>query len=75
MGLAPAEVSIVPHHDLIEMLRMNMVENDPDHDALRAFLDGYGISQTEYERMTPELESLLLLRAFDKLRWAMDWNT
>lgn len=69
-----AEASIVPHHDLIEMLKMSMLENDPDDDALRAFLDGYGISQTEFERMMPELESLLLLRAFDKLRWALDWN-
>jgi hypothetical protein len=24
--------------------------------------------------MMPELESLLVLRAFDKLRWAIDWN-
>jgi aminoglycoside phosphotransferase len=69
-----AEASIVPHHDLIQMLKTNMLENDPDHDALRAFLDGYGISQTEFKRMMPELESLLLLRAFDKLRWAIDWN-
>jgi aminoglycoside phosphotransferase (APT) family kinase protein len=69
-----AEAGIVPHHDLIQMLKMNMLENDPDHEALRVFLDGYGISQAEFERMMPELESLLLLRAFDKLRWAIDWN-
>ena len=69
-----AEASIVPHHDLIQMLKMNMLENDPDHEALRAFLDGYGILQAEFERMMPELESLLLLRALDKLRWAIDWN-
>ncbi|HYH83930.1 MAG TPA: aminoglycoside phosphotransferase family protein [Pyrinomonadaceae bacterium] len=69
-----AEASIVPHHDLIQLLKMNMLENDPDLAALGAFLDGYGISQTEFGRMLPELESLLLLRAFDKLRWAIDWN-
>jgi aminoglycoside phosphotransferase (APT) family kinase protein len=69
-----AEAGIVPHHDLIQMLKMNMLEGDPDGEEMRAFLDGYGISATEFERMMPELESLLVLRAFDKLRWAIDWN-
>jgi len=69
-----AEASIVPHHDLIEMLKMNMLENAPDKKEIQAFLDGYGISQIEFEQMMPELESLLLLRAFDKLRWAIDWK-
>jgi aminoglycoside phosphotransferase (APT) family kinase protein len=67
-----AEASIVPHHDLIQMLKMNMLENDPDDAAIHSFLDGYGISQSEFEQMRPTLESLLLLRAFDKLRWAID---
>ena len=69
-----AEAGIVPHHDLIQMLKMNMLEGDPDGQEIRAFLDGYGISPAELERMMPELESLLVLRAFDKLRWAIDWN-
>ena len=67
-----AEASIVPHHDLIQMLKMNMLENDPDDAAIQSFLDGYGISESEFEQMTPTLESLLLLRALDKLRWALD---
>jgi len=67
-----AEASIVPHHDLIQMLKMNMLEDDPDDTAIQSFLDGYGISQSEFEQMRPALESLLLLRAFDKLRWAID---
>ena len=69
-----AEAGIVPHHDLIQMLKMNMLEGDPDDEEIRTFLDGYGILPTELERMMPELESLLVLRAFDKLRWAIDWN-
>jgi aminoglycoside phosphotransferase (APT) family kinase protein len=69
-----AEAGIVPHHDLIQILKMNMLEGDPDGEEIRAFLDGYGISPAELERMMPELESLLVLRAFDKLRWAIDWN-
>jgi aminoglycoside phosphotransferase (APT) family kinase protein len=69
-----AEASIVPHHDLIQMLKMNMLENDPDTQDIQSFLAGYGISQFEFEQMMPTLESLLLLRAFDKLRWAIDWG-
>jgi aminoglycoside phosphotransferase (APT) family kinase protein len=69
-----AEAAAVPHHDLIEMLKMNMSEGDPDGEDIRAFLEGYGISPAELERMRPELDGLLLLRAFDKLRWAIDWN-
>jgi len=69
-----AEASIVPHHDLIQLLKMNMLEGDPDDEQILAFLDGYGISRGAYERMMPVLESLLVLRAFDKLRWALEWN-
>jgi aminoglycoside phosphotransferase (APT) family kinase protein len=69
-----AEAGIVPHHDLIQMLKMNMSEGDPDGEGIGAFLDGYGISPASFERMMPELESLLVLRAFDKLRWAIDRN-
>lgn len=69
-----AEAGIVPHHDLIQLLKMNMSEGDPDGEEIRAFLDGYGISAAEFERMMPELESLLVLRAFDKLRWALYWD-
>ncbi|HEX8179566.1 MAG TPA: aminoglycoside phosphotransferase family protein [Pyrinomonadaceae bacterium] len=69
-----AEAAVVPHHDLIQMLKMNMLEGDPGDEEMLAFLAGYGISPAEYERMMPELESLLVLRAFDKLRWAIEWN-
>jgi len=67
-----AEASIVPHHDLIQLLKMNMLENDPDNAAIRSFLEGYGMPLSEFEQMRPTLDSLLLLRAFDKLRWALD---
>jgi aminoglycoside phosphotransferase (APT) family kinase protein len=69
-----AEASMVPHHDLIQMLKMKMSEGDPSDEEVGAFLEGYGIAPSEFERMMPELESLLLLRAFDKLRWAIAWN-
>ena len=66
-----AEASIVPHHDLIQLLKMNMLENDPDNAAIRSFLEGYGMSLSEFQQMRPTLDSLLVLRAFDKLRWAL----
>ncbi len=69
-----AEAAIVPHHDLIQMLKMNMRESDPDEAAVQAFIRGYGIIPSQFDDMLPTLESLLLLRAFDKLRWALDWN-
>ncbi len=67
-----AEASMVPHHDLIQLLKMNMLEDDPDDGEIQSFLEGYGLSQTEFAMMLPTLETLLLLRAFDKLRWAID---
>jgi aminoglycoside phosphotransferase (APT) family kinase protein len=67
-----AEAAAVPHHDLIQMLKMSMSDGDPDAEDIAAFLEGYGISADEYERMRPELDALLLLRAFDKLRWAIE---
>lgn len=69
-----AEASIVPHHDLIQLLKVNIQENNPDVSEIRAFLEGYGIDEVDYQRILPDLEALLLLRAFDKLRWAIDWK-
>ena len=69
-----AEASIVPHHDLIQLLKMNMQENAPSDPELEYFLDGYGILKGEYEEMFPDLKNLSILRAIDKLRWAIDWK-
>lgn len=64
----------MPHHDLIELLKMNMLENDPNDSEMQAFLDGYRITSDDYKIMLPDLKGLSLLRAFDKLRWAIDWK-
>ena len=69
-----AEASIVPHHELIQLLKLNMQENNPSDAEIEAFLDGYGILKDEFEKMLPDLKSLSILRAFDKLRWAIDWK-
>ena len=69
-----AEAGIVPHHDLIQMLMMNITEGNPDDAQIAAFLDGYGISPVEFQRMMPELEKLLVLLAFNDVRGAIDSN-
>ena len=69
-----SEANIVPHHDLIQLLKINMLENDPDDAEFQSFLDGYGITGDEYKEMLPDLKALSLLRAVDKLRWALDWK-
>jgi aminoglycoside phosphotransferase (APT) family kinase protein len=67
-----AEAAIVPHHELLQLLKMNRLENEPNGAEITAFLDGYGLSSREYEEMLPDLKTLSILRAFDKLRWAID---
>ncbi len=67
-----ARADIVPHADLIQLLRMQLLENEPAAASLRAFLAGYGLTPAEFARMRPELDGLLLLRACDTLRWAIE---
>ena len=69
-GTAAADV--VPHLDLVQMLKLRMTRGEPDDDALGAFLEGYGMARAAYEALLPELESMLLIRAFDNTRWALE---
>lgn len=64
-----AEAHIVPHFDLNEIRRSSLAPSTPD---FAAFLEGYGLSSAEFRAMLPDLDSLAVLRAFDKLRWALD---
>lgn len=63
-----AEVSIVPHGDIIHMMQCHIQGGDPNIEEFKAFLDGYGLSVKDLA----DMRHLLLLRAFDKLRWAID---
>lgn len=67
-----AEINIVPHTELVVLLAWQISEHYPREDELKAFLRGYGISLAEFDRLKPELETLLLLRSFDTVRWAID---
>jgi tRNA A-37 threonylcarbamoyl transferase component Bud32 len=66
-----AEAHVVPHFDLLEVLKSSfeLQANDPD---FQSFLSGYGIADSDFAAIRDELDALLLLRAVDKLRWAFD---
>jgi tRNA A-37 threonylcarbamoyl transferase component Bud32 len=63
-----AEVSVVPHGDIIEMMNCQILGEGPNNEEFKAFLDSYGLKEKDVASMRP----MLLLRAFDKLRWAID---
>lgn len=44
------------------------LEESASAEEFKAFMDGYGISEKDLS----EMRHLLLLRAFDNLRWAID---
>jgi len=64
-----AEAEIVPYHDFGEILKSSLKSNSPE---FKSFLNGYGLSDAEYKQIGEDVYSLMLLRAIDKLRWAID---
>lgn len=67
-----AEVRWVPHGEIIGLMQCQILEGNPNKEEFSAFLYGYGngISVEDYA----EMRHLLLLKAFDNLRWAIDRN-
>ncbi|MFC5649611.1 phosphotransferase [Paenibacillus solisilvae] len=65
-----AEVSVVPHETVIQVMQYQMLglKEGPNMEEFKAFLDGYGISENDLA----DMRHVLLLRAFDNLRWAID---
>lgn len=65
-----AAVSVVPHGTVIQLMHYQILELDeaPTTEEFQAFIDGYGIRE---EDLT-DMRHLLLLKAFDNLRWAID---
>jgi len=62
-----AEAHIVPHFDFREILR----DHASDSVEVLAFAAGYGLN-AGLGALLPEVEGLLLLCAFDVVRWARD---
>jgi Ser/Thr protein kinase RdoA (MazF antagonist) len=67
-----AEAHIIPHFDLLYVIRQHLSYGTPTIEEMAAFRQGYGLSDEEHERLKPELDRLFLLIRFDKLRWAID---
>jgi len=65
-----AEVNVVPHVTVIQLMHYQILglEERPNIEEFKAFLDGYGINVKDLA----DMRHLLLLRAFDNLRWAID---
>lgn len=63
-----AEAHVVPHYDLLEILR----HLSPGDARFAAFLAGYGLDDAEFAALLPQVRSLALLKAFDLTRWAID---
>jgi aminoglycoside phosphotransferase len=66
-----AEAHVVPHYDVLEVLKSSFQLQAAAAD-FQSFLAGYGIQRSEFAAVKDELDGLLLLRATDKLRWALD---
>ncbi|WP_145325163.1 aminoglycoside phosphotransferase family protein [Paenibacillus xylanexedens] len=67
-----AEVTVVPYGDIIQLMQCQLRGEGPDKEELKAFLEGYGTSTQEQERELNQARYMLLLKAFDTLRWAID---
>lgn len=67
-----AEANIVPHFDLLHVIGHHLKDGTPTAEEVSAFRQGYGLSDEEHRQLKPELDRLLLLTSFDKLRWAID---
>ena len=69
-----AEAHIIPHFDMLYVIRQHLRDGTPTIEEMAAFRQGYGLSDEEHARLKPELDRLFLLIRFDKLRWAIDRN-
>ncbi|MGN7415362.1 aminoglycoside phosphotransferase family protein [Paenibacillus sp. SAF-068] len=67
-----AEVTVVPYGDIIQLIQCQGRGEGPDKEELKAFLRGSGTSIQEQERELNQASHILLLKAFDTLRWAID---
>lgn len=63
-----AEVYPVPHGDLIQLIQTRFRDGCPKTAEIKAFLRGYGLGRD----LEDDTYNLMVLRALDKLRWAID---
>ncbi|WP_172250984.1 aminoglycoside phosphotransferase family protein [Saccharibacillus deserti] len=63
-----AEVHPVPHGEVIQLMQTQFQGGMPNHEQLEAFYEGYGLP----DEQRADTKKLMLLRAVDTLRWAVD---
>jgi len=66
-----SESHIVPHFDIVEVLQSSF-EFDFNNQYFRAFISAQDISDEEFSSLKPSVDIIMLLRAIDHLRWAID---
>lgn len=64
-----AHSHIIPHYDLIEILQSSI---DASSKEFQSFLVGYGYTIEDFNKISEEIYSVMILRAVDKVRWAKD---
>lgn len=64
-----AKVAPAPYADIAEILDSSLDENS---EQFALFLEGYGFTYQDYEKIKPDIAQLNLLIHLDKLRWAID---
>ncbi len=67
-----ALVHAVPHYGLACLLRSRLEGDNTDEAEYASFLKGYGLNDAAYRALETDIHRILLLDAFDKLRWALD---
>ena len=65
-------VHIVPYYDFSYILGENVKGRDPNNEMIQNFINGYGIPLHEFEKMKKDIFDIMLFKAFDKLRSAID---
>jgi aminoglycoside phosphotransferase (APT) family kinase protein len=62
----------VPFFDLSYIFGETVKGREPSDSMIQSFIDGYGITRGELNSMKKDIYSVMLLNAFDKVRWAFD---
>lgn len=66
-----SESHIVPHFDIVEVLQSSF-DFDFKNPYFKTFILAQGITDEEFLNIKPSVDAVMLLRAIDHLRWAID---
>lgn len=64
----------VPFYDLTYIFGETVKGREPSEGMIKSFAAGYGITIDELNTMKRDIYAVMLLNAFDKVRWAYDHN-